>query len=157
MLIADIRRHIITIDHEGFFHHYLFQRPVQKVEVMGIITKIAKPRKRCIYHVDDGTGVIRCTQYFFEQPTSTVNNSGNGSNSVDAGTFNEDVTSATLQIGSLVRVKGSLERTEGDREEYGLALKIKMLDDCSRDRNMESVFKLEAIHLLNTMYNQPFP
>lgn len=73
---------------------------------------------------------------------------------------NDDVANLSLislQLGSVVRVKGTLERTESDRENYGLALKVKMIDDCSRDRNMETVFKLEAIHLMETMYNKPYP
>ncbi len=146
MLVADIRRKISTIVHEGVFQHYLFQRPVQKVEIMGIIARIVKPRKRCIYYVDDGTGLMRCTQYFSEQQS-------------DIGS-NDDVANLSLislQLGSVVRVKGTLERTESDRENYGLALKVKMIDDCSRDRNMETVFKLEAIHLMETMYNKPYP
>lgn len=167
MLIADIRRFIKTIDHEGFFHHFLHQRPIQKVEVMGIITKIVNPRKRCIYYIDDGTGVIRCSQYFQEQPmmvtaaTTATGASGGNVNVIggDSGYSEEAVNAslASLQVGSLVKVKGTLEQTETDREEYGLALRVKMLDDCSHDRNMELVFKLEAIHLMQTMYSQPFP
>lgn len=106
-------------------------KPISKAEICGIVTSVSRKAKKVIYHVDDGTGVLRCVQYL-------------------------DGISECRQeadLGDLVSVKGSLEQAETNDEDFGFAIKIMILS-IIHDPNEESLFKLDVLHTIETEFKQ---
>jgi hypothetical protein len=137
MLIADIHERIAVRDWEGLFHYYLFGRPVVKVEIIGVLLSINRAKDtRHVYHIDDGTGIIRCFRYF------------NASDEFG-------VSTPQWTEGTLVSVLGLLERTAVNGQDSRFSLKVNVMEACT-DINMETLFKLQAIYLMENVYNQPF-
>ena len=63
MLIQCIHKNIRIKDHEGLLHFYLCNRPVVKVQIVGVVVALDRKTKRITFHVDDCTGIMRCIKF----------------------------------------------------------------------------------------------
>jgi hypothetical protein len=122
VFIAQIHS-ILVVPYSGHQLFYLRRKPILKAHVVGIVVSIDIRPKKITYHVDDGTGVIRCVRYLNEYQIDF---------------------SLSLRIGDLVMVKGMLEMYETNTEPYGFALKVSIIGKIS-DPN------LETFHIASTL------
>lgn len=115
VFVAQIHK-IVIIPYSGHLLFYLRTRPILKVHVVGIVVCVDIRPKKITYHLDDGTGVIRCVQYLNE---------------------NVAIVPTTFQISDSVTVKGVLEMYETNYEPYGFAVKVSIIAE-NADENYES-------------------
>lgn len=118
----------------GLLELFYEGRPISKVEITGILRSIDRKPKRITFHIDDGTGVIRCIKFLDED-----------------GYF-----SMPGEIGQLVLARGMLERTETNTEPYSFAIKVVMIQKLV-DVDMESYQMLAAMDLYYSVYSKPQP
>lgn len=116
VFISQIHKGILVVPFSGQLLFYLRRVPIIKVHIVGCLVSVEIRTKKITYHIDDGTGVIRCVRYLNEQQKPVQN---------------------SYVIGDLVMVKGSLEMYETNTEDYGFALKISILEEIV-DQNMET-------------------
>lgn len=105
-------------------------KPISKAEICGIVISINKKAKKTIYHIDDGSGVLRCVQYLDIRISESRHEA---------------------DLGDLVTIKGSLEQAETSDEAFGFALKIAILS-IIHDPNEESLFKLDVLRNIETEF-----
>eukprot|EP01033_Poteriospumella_lacustris_P003613 gene3613-2605_t len=125
VFIAQIHQGTETIPYSGHLLFYLRNKPLIKVHIVGCLVSIDTRPKKITYHVDDGTGVIRCVRYLNE---------------------NGDFDLSPLEIGDLVMIKGSVEKYETNLEEYGFAIKVAIVEEVF-DPNLESYHMAIAVKL----------
>jgi hypothetical protein len=65
LLVASIFANVEkVIRGDDRYEFYLFDRPVQKIEIVGTIIGKVVRAKRVLLYVDDGTGVIECSKIY---------------------------------------------------------------------------------------------
>ncbi len=120
-----------TIDSNGLLLHYIFQRPISKVEVVGVVVSVEQKIKRCTYYVDDGTEIIRCIKYL-------------------DGMMN---FFSPVVVGDTALVKGNLEKFSTNSEDYRMGIRIAILEKLE-DGNAEIFHGLSAMELYKSEYEQ---
>ena len=122
---------------KGVYRVYYYDRPVLKVEVVGILVnrRIQSTTKgtKIYLWVDDGTGVIMCMQ-----PIDTSK------------PYYQSIT-----IGCLLSVKGNLILLETNDNPYGWVIRIQSIDVFD-DPNKEALYWASSLLLHQTDYIQPF-
>ena len=124
-------------DNKGAFRFYYYNRPILKVEVVGIliskrIQTTTKGTKVYLW-VDDGSGVIMCMQPI-------------------------DVNKPyyqTVFIGCLLSVKGTLILLETNDNPYGWVIRIQAIDIFD-DPNAEALYWASSLLLHETDYKKPY-
>jgi len=116
---------------------YYYDRPVLKVEVVGILVSrriVSSGKSPKVYlWVDDGTGVIMCMQPIdINKP------------------YYQSIT-----IGCLVSVKGSLILLETNDNPYGWVIRIQSVDVFD-DPNKEALYWASSLLLHQSDYTQPY-
>lgn len=122
VVVGQVLKDVEVVPSSGHLLFYLYRTPILKVHIVGLVVSAEIKIKRAVYHVDDGTGVIRCVKFLNENQAAPE----------------------TFVVGQLVMVKGSLERTETNYEAYGFAVKIAIMEELL---NMD----LEALHMASTV------
>lgn len=122
--VGQVLKDIEVVPSSGHLLFYLYRTPILKVHIVGLVVSADIKIKRAMYHIDDGTGVVRCVKFLNENQAAPE----------------------TFAVGQLVMVKGSLERTETNYEAYGFAVKIAIMEELL---NMD----LEALHMVSTVSN----
>ncbi len=107
MFAKDIKTKIEITENTGFYIFYYHSKPIAKVEVVGMVTKIVTRAKSLTFYIDDGTECLRCVQYINPD---------------------EAVMSNSIQIGDTVSVKGLLAVSETNDEPFGFSLRISMIE-----------------------------
>lgn len=103
----DIKTKIMPQENMGHFIFHFRGKPISKVEIIGIATKIVTRAKNLTFYVDDGTGVIRCVQYISPD---------------------DNVVSSSICVGDTVAVKGLVALSETNEDEYGYNLRVSMIE-----------------------------
>jgi aspartyl/asparaginyl-tRNA synthetase len=130
MLICSIKQGTTKAETSGVFLFKYLSRPISKVEIVGIVMSLQTSFKKSIYHVDDGTGVIRCIKYMNDEKINT---------------------NFALQLGDLVSVKGTLCLAETNYEDYGFCINIATIE-YANDPNMELFHWLSSLTLHECEY-----
>ena len=112
------------------------KRVVNKVEVLGIIVNKNIERRRVLYAVDDGTGLLQVAWLF--------------KSGADDSQAEFDSPQSNFMIGQKVVVRGPLTKF-GD---YPIEIKIETIDH-SIDPNEEILHWCTAAHLSSTTYRSP--
>ncbi len=107
MLVVDIKSHLVANETMGFFVFYFMNKPIAKVEVVGVVTKIVRRAKSMIFYIDDGTELLRCTQYINQDET---------------------VMSSSIVVGDVVSVKGLVAMAETNDDDYGFCLRVSLIE-----------------------------
>lgn len=118
ILIEFIHR-IHTRQKDGHLEYYYHDRPVSRVEVVGVVVNILRRKNSIILTIDDGTGLLACFKYISAHMVETS----------DPLKF--------ADIGSVVTVQGTLQSVETNEIEYGLTIKVTSIFT-SPDPNIEA-------------------
>lgn len=132
-MIHTIHNTVQSIERNGLLLNYLYERPISKVEIVGVVVSVDCRVKRINYHIDDGTGIIRCVKYL-------------------DGISNYIVP---CMVGDTVDVKGMLEKFSTNDEKYGFSIRIQNIEKLL-DTNMEIYHSLLAMDLCSSEYQQPY-
>ena len=131
LAISTIRNMVIKVESADIFLFYLCGRGISKVEIVGIVRSVQTRQKKVVYHIDDGTGSMRCVKFF---------------NTSDATSY-----SAFLP-GDMVAVKGILVMSETNEEDYGFCIHLSCMEIVD-DPNMETFHWLSCIDLFQSEYS----
>jgi len=135
MLVFSLRQEVqvVTRPMEGRYEFYLYDRPLQRVEVVGVIVKKTVKTKKVMIEIDDGTGVLECTKLY---------------NSAE----NEPVPLQGFSLGQLVCIRGQVAMA-GDPSQLVL-----LISHSARqlDPNEQSLHWIRAMHLMRTVYSLPY-
>lgn len=131
-MIGCIHKTIQIVEEKGLICLFLHKRPIQKVEIVGIIVSLDRKLNKIIVYIDDGTGIIRAVKYLDQSPGApTYLFPGN--------------------IGETIIVKGNLEMYETNSDIYGFALKINIVERIE-DPNIEIYHSLMCMELYDSEY-----
>eukprot|EP01031_Cornospumella_fuschlensis_P025369 gene25369-30635_t len=123
VFVGDLMANISVAQKVGVFVFSLRSQPIGQVEITGLVVSVDIKLKRVIVHLDDGTGIVRCTKIL------------DGISTFD--------TSA-LNLGNLLTIRGSIEMSETNYEPYGLAI-------CVQSFSKQDDVNLEIFHMLHTL------
>lgn len=121
--IGDLKSHTVISQTAGVFVFTLRDQPIGQVEITGILVSVDVKLKRIIAHLDDGTGIVRCTKIL------------DGISAFDT---------SCLVLGNLITIRGSIEMSETNYESYGLAI-------CVQSFSEQDDANLETFHMLRTL------
>ncbi|RYG98868.1 hypothetical protein EON65_50930 [archaeon] len=127
--IGDLKVNIVVNQSAGVFVFFLHTQPIGQVEITGLLVSVDIKIKRIIVHLDDGTGIVRCTK-------------------VVDGISTFDTSSLTL--GKLVTIRGSIEMSETNYEPYGLAICVQSFHE-QGDTNLETFQMLRTLETLRNI------
>eukprot|EP00470_Lotharella_oceanica_P001669 CAMPEP_0170169044 /NCGR_PEP_ID=MMETSP0040_2-20121228/1985_1 /TAXON_ID=641309 /ORGANISM="Lotharella oceanica, Strain CCMP622" /LENGTH=160 /DNA_ID=CAMNT_0010407567 /DNA_START=8 /DNA_END=490 /DNA_ORIENTATION=- len=106
----------------------LHGRPVSRAEIVGYIVEVVAKHNRIMYSVDDGSGVISCTQFM----NPNVSQQG-----------------CKGKLGEVCRIRGTLSKFRGNME-------IRIADfSIEKDPNQQTLHWLEALQALVEVYKHP--
>jgi aspartyl/asparaginyl-tRNA synthetase len=147
MMIICIHDRIVTeIDpNDSLLCHFYCGRPIQKIQISGVIVSLEITSKRCTVIIDDGTACIRCIKYLSNnqlQQSSSQNLS-----------FNVNVLD-TARVGDYVIVKGLLEKLETNSSNYEFMVKISIVEK-QENPNTEIFEMLSTLSLIISEYQEP--
>jgi aspartyl/asparaginyl-tRNA synthetase len=147
MMIIVIQEQIITETepNDNLLCHFYYGRPIQKVQISGVIVSLEITSKRCTVIVDDGTACIRCIKYLsgFQSQLSSLTDLA----------FNVNVLD-TAAVGDYVIVKGLLEKLETNSSNYEFMVKISIVEK-QENPNTEIYETLSTLSLTVLEYRKP--
>ena len=127
LFAENIHKSVVRETRQGSLEFWYHDRPVSRVEVMGIITDITRRQRKIWISLDDGTGIIHCVKYVNENQFSHL----------------DPIKGVT--VGSLVTIRGTFQTVETNEFPYSITINVASLD-AHLDPN------LELFHWANTMY-----
>lgn len=127
---------LVVRSRNGYFEYYLHDRPVSRVEVVGVVVEIKRSANRIVFTVDDGTGLIRCLK-FLAQKMADVSD-----------------PMRHADVGSVVIVQGIMEQRDSNEFEYQITLKVNSVNP-SIDPNIEAYHWTSCMYLDECEYSNP--
>jgi len=125
MLLASIKESTQCEERMGFYTFRYKDKPVLKVEVLGVLISLEKQEKRNTLIVDDGTATIRCIKYR-EQDNSAATDAN----------ANISLISDDIELGDTVMVQGNLVKAETNESFYDFMIFVKCVEKVE-DPNVE--------------------
>lgn len=149
-MIWSIHHQIETKIHptDNLLCHFYHRRPIQKVDVSGVLVSIERSSKRNTIILDDGTACVRCIKYLgvFDPEAHDTE----GSHYLPPVNPIDD-----LNVGDYVSVKGILEKLETNTSNYELMVKISIINRID-EPNLESQEWIRTLYLTKNVYAEPF-
>ena len=67
LFACDVKNSVIRQKTRNFLHFSFHGRPVSKVEIAGTVVAVSRRECRIVFHVDDGTEVLKCLKNFYPE------------------------------------------------------------------------------------------
>ncbi len=137
VFIKTIMEKMVAKKRNGYIEYYWHDRPVSRVEIVGVVVDIKRTANRIVFTVDDGTGLIRCMKFLSQN------------RSMD---FADPLRNA--DVGTVVIVQGIMEQKDSNEFEYQITLKVNSMNP-SIDPNMELYHWTTCMYLDDCEYSVP--
>lgn len=128
---------IVCRQRNGYFEYILHDRPVSRVEIVGVVVEIKRSANRIVFTVDDGTGLIRCLKFLASKMSMDTSD-----------------PMRHADVGSVVVVQGVMEQRDSNEFEYQITLKVNSVNP-TIDPNMEAYHWTSCMYLDECEYSQP--
>ena len=105
-ILSDLITNVCVMSVSNAITFMLRDRPLRKVEVVGIVSNLIRRERKLSFVIDDGTASISCIKYC----------------------ESDDIPFPLLEAGQLVSLRATLIVLETNTAPYGLMLQVKRLD-----------------------------
>lgn len=139
MLCTTVSHDVQCVSVDDHFEYYLWNRPINKVEVCGMIVDMQHMKKSMWITIDDGTSVIRCVKYF------------EMTNGVD-----ESSRFRTFESGNMTIIRGTLRSLETNEFDHCIVININFID-IIEDPNLEAHHWIDSMRLYQEEYSMKLP
>jgi len=137
LFAQNIHESVTVVERNRRLEFFYLNRPVSRVEVMGLVIDITKRKAKVWVTIDDGTGVLHCVKYINENQYSHV-----------------DPLKGII-VGNLITIRGTFQRAETNDFAYCTTIAISSLD-CASDPNMELLQWTSSMYLHKYQYETSF-